>query len=387
MKRIALVFSLLPIFLSACDDVQIPSTATKTIILINATSPIPATLPPTLTLVDSAETWGAIEPFADLLKVNYLSRGYIISPDGQWLVNANGWNESLQEQTITFHLVSISNPKFTIDHSYTDPWAYGFRSWSPDGSAFVGITVDPKNVSGRDDCCGEGIVISHVQDGEIKQYSFYWGWNENPYIYWSYDGSKIGIVFPSKGLWIVDTHGNLLGKIELAGIDSLLWEKDSVFAGVYKNNHNNIYIIDPEKFTFELTSDDIDNRGIYFLIDYNAEANQIFLHREYYYHGANDISRKDDFFLFDLNSKTINQLNFSIDTQVHALETSPSHNYIAIKISRTMMNSPNDYLWIFDWQKQTFNYFGQITDLFGWFTTINGFHVKTEAGDFKVIRP
>ncbi len=383
MKRIILLAISILLILSACSRPNPIPTATATSNLTGSPTQdfITSTPKPTHTQTpaEAAENWDVLKPWSTKIKTREL-----ISPDGQWLVNTDLQYQHSTDKVITIPVISIESKQPNLSFPFPTSRNYGLDSWSPDGTAFVGIDFDPNKVSGRDDCCGEGVLISNFIKNGIETFSYHWGWNERPIISWSPDSSRIGILFLGKELRIIDRRAKLLETIPLEA-NSVTWAQDFIYASVHKDGHNKIFKINPINTKMDIVYEQTSDIAM-FLDTYNTSNNQILLHR--YLPNANKVLSFDiEYDLFDLGSNTIIPSVFQItENSIFNLKTSPFQKHIAITVFS------DDYselaLWIFDWQNHTFKYYGQIEELLGWFTNVNGFLVITpEYKEVKIIKP
>jgi len=382
MKRIIPILILFSILFSACGSSQVvPSTIKPS--STNTSVPTLSEPTPTLTLVDSAENWETIKPLETDLPNDvtiYNGRtigqwydGRTISPDGQWIVT----NYDSIPPTNSNKIISISNPEKAIDFTYSipspTPQAYTFDSWSPDSTGFVGIYYGP-TTSGLDYCCGQAIEISNFSNGKSQSYIYTWGWYEKPDIYWSWDSSKIGLAFRDKGFWILDRQANLIKRIPLNDISSLIWSKNSIYATTYTQTaqHHYKYILYKVNFDNNSAEQLYGFDGNVDLIGYDENLDQLLILITVSY-------PLKKLLLFDLiKNETVKEIDLL--SEIYNLITSSSLQHIAIS---TMDGS----LWIFDFTKQSLKYYGKIANLLGWFSNINGFLVTTKNGDFKIIKP
>lgn len=378
MKRTILLAISILLILSACSSPKpIPTaTATASITASPTHGFVTSTPKPTNTPspVEEGESWDEIKPFLD----NILG-GQVISPNGQWIIE----KYYADPKTKLNKIISIDNPNLSLNITYDlpepTPYGYSFESWAPNSTGLAAMYFGP-TTSGWDYCCGQSIVVSNINNGEIESHLFSWGWFEKPNVYWSSDSSNIGLAFRDKGFWILDRQGNLIRKVPLNDITSLIWLEDNIYAINYTRNQQdmgddcNLYKVNPN-------SDSIDQiytfkQGVH-VFGFDKNSNQL-LAASYY--------PQLKLVLFNLATKEIKEIDFP--DKASYFISSPSMQFMAIYTG-------DHGLWIFDLAKQSFQYYGKIAkdeygkpnSILGWFSNINGFLVIAQNSDPKIVRP
>jgi hypothetical protein len=384
MKQVFIFLILLSAISSSCNTPKFNTTPTD--IPTVTTKPTDTFTPTTVTsLVDTAET-------VKLLPEEYINelgiRFHLISPDGEKIaLKFPVQEQEINEQALTFvPVMSITNKELVnnyeiqLDRTHT---YYYFDTWSPDSTAFVGSFFNADKLSGSELCCGEGIAITNIIDRKAQTSIYSWDWNYANRILWSNDSSMLSVTFfPDEyTTLIIDRYGELMKTLS-AGEKAAFWSKNILYYTTKNGNQTELRALDFD--TQETISILDDFRNIYYIAQ-NEKLGEVLL-AETINQENNIYSATKNFYILDINSKTIKQIDTPSPNIIWAYPStsSLSQEYVALSVSSTWEES---YLWLFDWKTYGFKEYGRIKDLFGWYENIDGFLITSLDGKQRIIKP
>ena len=333
---------------------------------------------PTLTLVDNAELVQII-PQAYM---EHVSRNpALISSSGEKIIIDNNPIMGMyykEEKLFSLNLVQkeqVSNLEIQLD---TPSTFYSVSAWAPDERAFAAIFIKRESFNGSDNCCGEAIAITDLNDGNSKTFTYHWGWNHTTRLLWSEDSSKVIADFLGDHTPLVFNRNSELIKAFPQDSSPLFWSKDILYLAEKKDEVVQLYSYDFNSQESNLIMDDIIG---YSYISHNHQKNQILM-TKYESAQIDTYEQINKFYIVDINQKSVEEALLPEAREVWSFHwaISPNQDFVALK-------GRDNSMWIFNWTTYTFKYYGQIEDLFGWFKNTNGFLVTSLNSEQKIVKP
>ena len=312
--------------------------------------------------------------------------GVYLSPDGNWFVTSQ-FDASIGT---SMKIVRIADLQYDlIDLPLHSPHNdFTFNSWSPDNQAFA---IRVSDELGK--CLENRILLYKFQDGKASRTSIFEPGGDTACfrLSWAEDGSRLLVAKGGRDniIYLLDREGKLLQKIVL-GLPS-----DESFTQFMLFGTKLFLLVTkgpPSDLEYELKWADISqpdqlksvfqNNNSFFMIDYNAEKDEILL-----------------------NLREGQYSNYSYSLMVLSLDTLKTRKQVALKTDPTqyatsspskyvgaISNTPNDTreLNVFDWGSKTVSNYGEISFLIGWRPNVGGFLVLKSQGDeysLDVIKP
>lgn len=374
MKRL-LIFILVLIFSSGCGNLSSATTPSV------APTTFASTSTTTLSLVDAAKP-------VQIIPQTYIEdislQPELISPSGKEIIVDNNLVNGMPykaQNIFTLPITTIDgeiqarNVKIQLDIPST---IYFVKAWAPDEKAFAAIFYDKEYFNGSETCCGEAIAITDLNDGNAKTFTYHWGWNHTSQLMWSEDSSKLSVDFSGDYTPLVfDKNGELI-KTFPQNSSLLFWSENRLFYTEKKNGNVRLFEYNFGSQESNLILDNVTGSKH---VSHNNESSQILL-TEYVTGHGDKYSKINEFYVIDTNAKSAEKISLPKSTEIlsYRWATSVSQDFVALK---GMDNS----LWIFNWNNHTFNYYGRIKDLLGWFKNTDGFLIYSLDGKQKIIKP
>ena len=269
----------------------------------------------------------------------------------------------------------VENIEIQLDIPFT---FYYVTDWAPDEKSFAAIFYDHNYFNGSETCCGEAIAITSLDGEKAETHIYHWGWNHSSQLTWSEDSSMLSVSFSGDHTPLIFTKSGELIETFPQTTNPLFWSGNDLYITEHKGEKLQLRLYDFDSQRSNLIFDDV--KGTRY-VSYNSIRNQILL-TEYTPTQGSRFTKPNRFHIIDMNTVTTREISLPQSNEMlsYHWSTSPSQDFVAFQ-------GIGGSLWMFNWNTYSFEYYGQIKDLFGWYENTDGFLVTSLDGQQKIIKP
>ncbi len=345
-------------------------------------TPKASTMPPAFNLEEAIKQLGPV-------RVNQLS--VLLSPDGKWLAGIK-----MKGNSDILRIVSTSDPAQALESEYLPEVGnyLQIEEWSPDSSAIT-VFSGPEGAEG---CPETRLVIYELAQrlANPKILGLYTGEAMTCLqATWSPDSSDLAVGFNGNEILIVDRQARIQSRIiptlkEHASIGCCSWQKGRLFYKTFDDHdpENSIYGLAQIALPFTGSTKNLyttRNRHLDVLGQDPSSSRLLLYEADFSYPPSPSFLLR----IFDVDSQVAEQ-DINVPGQYVSSSVAPATGFVAVMTKNN--STPNgSRLLIFDWNTSKLISYGEINDLIGWRSIVNGFLVVRAGPDnnlqTQVIRP